>query len=196
MASYILKIITPIVLWKLWRSRCSSKFDTEKASILRSKSLITYKIHQLIKAKFKGIHTNEKWENIYLIFGKRLVEYNSTMVKWICPPAPLLKLNTDGSCIEGNCGGGAEASALLFGLKWCIDNGMNQIVAGTDSLLLQNTINGIWTTSWRIEETIRDIKSLVGLHGITTTHCYREANKVADKLVSIGHSLESLKIYL
>ncbi|WMV08040.1 hypothetical protein MTR67_001425 [Solanum verrucosum] len=192
MASYILKIIPPIVLWALWRSRCNSKFDTEKPSILRSKSLITYKINQLIKAKFKGILTDENWEDIYLIFGKRgelwrrgvLRDSTSNVLMAFSLPLGTTTINQ------------AEAYVLLFGLKWCIENGMNQIVVETDSLLLQNTINGIWTTSWRIEEIVRDIKSLVGLHGITTTHCYREANKVADKLASIGHSLESLKIYI
>ncbi|KAK6780194.1 hypothetical protein RDI58_022378 [Solanum bulbocastanum] len=97
------------------------------------------------------------------------------MVKWICPPAPLLKLNTDGSCIEGNYGGGgrvlrdstgnvlmalslplgtttsnqAEVSALLFGLKWCIENVMNQIVAETDSLAAKYH-------KWNMDNTMED----------------------------------------
>ncbi|XP_070001998.1 uncharacterized protein [Nicotiana sylvestris] len=65
--------------------------------------------------------------------------------RWIKPPLLFVKLNSDGSCKDGICGGGgivrnsmgtlimaysiplgagtnnwAEAKAMLFGLKWCI----------------------------------------------------------------------------
>lgn len=99
------------------------------------------------------------------------------VVKWINPPPPFLKLNTDESCINGVCGGGgvlrdnqgrvimvfslplgqgtsnqAEAVALLFGLKWSIDNGFSSIIAEVDSPLLQNCITDVWTTPWRVKE--------------------------------------------
>lgn len=68
------------------------------------------------------------------------------LVRWIKPPLLFVKLNSDGRCRDGICGGGgvvrdsmgalimaysiplgagtsnwAEAKAMLFGLKWCIE---------------------------------------------------------------------------
>ena len=52
---------------------------------------------------------------------------------------------------DSNC---AEANALLFGLNWCIQNGYLRIIGETDSLLLQNCIQGTWQSPWKIEDTI------------------------------------------
>ncbi|XP_060179069.1 uncharacterized protein LOC132609212 [Lycium barbarum] len=43
-AAYILKIIPPINMWELWRSRCNSKYEDEKPSTGRSISLISFNI--------------------------------------------------------------------------------------------------------------------------------------------------------
>lgn len=135
------------------------------------------------------------------------------MVTWIKPPLLSIKLNSDGSCINGNCGGGGvirtcagdlimaysipmgrctsnsvEAGALLFGLKWCIDNGFNMIICEIDSLIVYKSVTGSWTTPWRIEDTTEGIKKLVTNYDIVIQHCFREANKVANKLATISHN--------
>ncbi|XP_075085124.1 uncharacterized protein LOC142168347 [Nicotiana tabacum] len=142
------------------------------------------------------------------------------MVKWLKPPPLIMKLNSDGSCLDGNCRGGgivrgsdrciimayllplgpgtsntAEASALLYGLKWCINYGFNSIIRETDSLILQNSVTGQWDIPWRISDIVEEIKLLVNTHDIKTRHCYREANRVANKLASLSHNLMDLWIY-
>lgn len=47
-ASFTLKIMPPIILWELWRSRCSAKYDDKNLSLSRSTTLINLNISQLI----------------------------------------------------------------------------------------------------------------------------------------------------
>lgn len=89
----------------------------------------------------------------------------------------------------------AEASALLYRLKWCIQKGYNLVIGETDSLLLQNCIKNIWHTPWRIEKVVKEIRSLIGNNRIITIYCFREANQVADKLASLSHTAEDVCIY-
>ncbi|XP_059292579.1 uncharacterized protein LOC132046049 [Lycium ferocissimum] len=155
------------------------------------------------------------WNNLLNLMESKLVDTCSVAVKWIKPPLLFVKLNSDGSGVGSSSGGGgvvrdsmgnfimsfilplgigtsntAEANAFLFGLKWCIDNGYNLIIAETDSLLLRNCISESLVTPWRIKETVEEIRKLVLRHDIIVKHCFREANKVADKLASMSHDTE------
>ncbi|KAG5620548.1 hypothetical protein H5410_005766, partial [Solanum commersonii] len=40
-----------------------------------------------------------------------------------------------------------------------------------------------------------EIKKLVIDHGVITRHCFIEANKVAEKLASISHNIDVIKVY-
>ncbi|OIT27624.1 hypothetical protein A4A49_25771 [Nicotiana attenuata] len=120
------------------------------------------------------------------LLERRLSERSTILVNWNKPPPLYVKLNTDGSCIHGTCGGGgvvrdalgrfimaftmplgqgtsnsAEASSFLFGLEWCIRKGYNLVIGETDSMLLQNCINDTVSTPWRLEETVNNIKKIV-----------------------------------
>ncbi|KAH0668978.1 hypothetical protein KY289_023471 [Solanum tuberosum] len=82
-----------------------------------------------------------------------------------------VKLNSDGSCIQGRCGGGglirnsfgnllfsycinlgpgmsniAKMVVLLFGLKWCANRGFSKVWVETNSMLLAKCINKDWDT--------------------------------------------------
>ncbi|XP_075098808.1 uncharacterized protein LOC142175727 [Nicotiana tabacum] len=139
----------------------------EKPSFHISKEMITFNITQLIKSHLKKINFGNNWEDVCNMYEVQVVMNCFIMVKWLKPPPVFMKLNSDGSCLDGNCGGGgivrgsdgclimayslplgqgtsntAEASALLYGLKWCINNGFNSIIGETDSLILQNSVIG------------------------------------------------------
>ncbi|XP_060195216.1 uncharacterized protein LOC132624453 [Lycium barbarum] len=81
----------------------------------------------------------------------------------------------------------AEAAAMLYGLKWCSANGFNIVWGETDSLLITRCINGEWKPPWKIAKLIEDIQKLVEENGFIITHCYRKANKPADKLAAFSH---------
>ncbi|XP_070046145.1 uncharacterized protein [Nicotiana tomentosiformis] len=148
------------------------------------------------------------------------IERCITEVKWLKPPLLFIKLNSDGSCVNGNCGGGgvvrdncgkmfmayaipmsqgtsnlAEAETLLFGLKWCVQQGYGLIIGETYSLLLHNCTQGICSTPWRIKSVVMEVKTLVEQKGLIIRHCFREENQVADKMASLSHQLEEVYIF-
>nr|XP_033510552.1 uncharacterized protein LOC117275368 [Nicotiana tomentosiformis] len=160
-------ILSSIVIWELWRSKCSSKYKMERPSIARTISLINFNIIQIVKAQFRKLEFNYSWENLCRVWELPLMETNTSMVKWIKPHILFVKLNSDDSCRNGECGGGgvvrdkygkiyngllhflgqgtsnwAEACAFLFGIKWCIEIMFNLIIGETNSMLLQNCISG------------------------------------------------------
>ncbi|OIT00190.1 PREDICTED: uncharacterized protein LOC109228743 [Nicotiana attenuata] len=143
-----------------------------------------------------------------------------SIVKWIRSSALFVKLNSDSSCIRGKCGAGgvvrdnngkfiiacaiplgqgtsnwAEACAMLFGINWFIQKGTPLIIGETYSILIHSCISGTWATLWRISDKINELKMLEDSHDIVTHHCFREANKVADKLAALCHINEEACIY-
>lgn len=81
----------------------------------------------------------------------------------------------------------AEAQSLLFGIKWCINNGLHSILAETDSKLLVDCLNGNKCVPWRISDEINEFRSLREQTVFNLNHCFRESNQVADKLASLSH---------
>ncbi|WMV07272.1 hypothetical protein MTR67_000657, partial [Solanum verrucosum] len=90
-------------------------------------------------------------------------------VKWLKPSNNFVKINSDGSCKDGCCGGGgmirdhrghlifayslnlghgtnnwAEAKALLYGVEWCVRNEYDYILAESGSKVLVDCVNDIW----------------------------------------------------
>lgn len=79
-----------------------------------------------------------------------------------------------------------EAQAMLYGLKWYVNRGYDKVRGETDSLLLSKCINRDWKPPWRLDQLIWDLQQLVETHGFTISHCFREANKPANKLASLS----------
>jgi len=116
---------------------------------------------QVIKKQLNRVRIRDNWSCICQACDAA-VQYNTSIpVAWIKPPPFRVKLNSDGSCVEGQCGGGgiirdqegnfifaytislgartsniAEAEAMIFGLKWCDGKGFDMAMGETDSLLL------------------------------------------------------------
>lgn len=92
----------------------------------------------------------DTWSSLCQACDATIQNITTISVTWIKPPALKVKLNSDGSCLNGHCGGGgiirdqqgnfivaysislgngtsntAEAEAMLFGLKWCAGNGLD-----------------------------------------------------------------------
>ncbi|CAN4089322.1 unnamed protein product [Withania somnifera] len=84
---------------------------------------------------------------------------------------------------------------MLFGIKWCINNGHNMIIGETDSLPITKCIRREWKLPRRILNIISEIQELVEEHGLEINHCFREANKTADKLANLSHSYESIHVF-
>ncbi|XP_019233534.1 PREDICTED: uncharacterized protein LOC109214100 [Nicotiana attenuata] len=190
-AAFVFQIMPPIVVWELWRSRCCSKYEMERPSMARSKCLITFNIAQLVNSHFGKLAVNNNWEDICKLFDYSLVERGGGAIR-----------DSGGKTLAANAipmsqgtSNLAEAEALLFGLKWCVQQGYELIIGKIDSLLLHNCIQGIWSTLWRINRVVMEVKTLVEQKGLIIRQCFREANQVADNMASLIHPLEEVYIF-
>ncbi|KAG5568381.1 hypothetical protein H5410_064601, partial [Solanum commersonii] len=50
-------------------------------------------------------------------------------------------------------------------------------------------------TPWRIKDMIQETMKIVEDHGYHISHCFREANKPADKLASLSHGVEEIHVF-
>ncbi|OIT19637.1 hypothetical protein A4A49_55186 [Nicotiana attenuata] len=210
----------PIILWELWRSGCSSKYELENPALNRSISMITFNISSLAKSYFRKIAIPDDRENLCKLLEQNMAETSTILVRWIKPPLLFVKLNTHGTWVQGIFGGGGvvrdklgrfimaftlplgqgtsnttEASSFLFGLEWCIRMRYYLVIGETDSMLLQNCISKKVATLWRLEETMKKIRRIVNDHDIITRHCFREVNKVMDNLASLSYNTDEIQIF-
>ncbi|XP_070018325.1 uncharacterized protein [Nicotiana sylvestris] len=87
--SYVTKIMPPIILWELWRSRCSSKYESENPALNRSISLITFNISNLVKSCFRKVKVPGDWDNLCKLLEHRFSERSTILVNWSKPPPPI-----------------------------------------------------------------------------------------------------------
>ncbi|KAK6803077.1 hypothetical protein RDI58_000861 [Solanum bulbocastanum] len=93
-------------MWELWRSRCATRYGSEKSSIDKSKRAIMHDLIGLTEQKFGKIRLQASWEFLHIVIDKPLVHTKTKIVKWNKPPDQSYKINTDGSCTGGMCGVG------------------------------------------------------------------------------------------
>ncbi|KAK6782080.1 hypothetical protein RDI58_019876 [Solanum bulbocastanum] len=137
------------------------------------------------------------------------------VVKWDKPKMPFFKLNTDGSMMQNSPAGAGgicrdsrrniimafssslgnnssnttEAKAALYGLKWCVQNGINNLILKGYFMLIINMIKGKVLPPWHLKDTIIEAQKLAQKINCQFQYCSREANQVADALAkwSINH---------
>lgn len=157
------------ICWEIWRTRCSNKYEAKKPSAYKSVSNILFNILQVLNKKFGKAIFGDNWTTICQACDYNIHQKDVIIVKWIRPHFDTLKLDSDGSCVNGICGGGGnvrdsarkiifaysiplgpgtrkyvEATAMMYGLKWCSTHDSRTIWGETDSLLLTNYINKVW----------------------------------------------------
>ncbi|KAH0676898.1 hypothetical protein KY285_024699 [Solanum tuberosum] len=119
--------------------------------------------------QFNKINIGGTWRSICKASEANIQQMTSIPITWIKPPPLRVKLNSDGSCFNGQSGGGgvirdqkgdfifaysiplsngtsntAEAETLLYGLQWCASKGIEMAIGETDSLLLSKTVKREW----------------------------------------------------
>ncbi|KAH0698662.1 hypothetical protein KY284_012877 [Solanum tuberosum] len=184
----IVKYLPIVATWELWKTRCGAKYGKEQYSVRKCISQIVVTITQLVASQFVNVKLMPNWESI-------------------------VHLKMNGSCKNDLCGGGgvirdcegyllfayslnlgegtsnwAEAMALLYGIRWCINNEYEFILVESDSKLLVNCVNDQNSTPWKMQKEVEELKAHMENTSYILRHCYREANKVADKLASLCHT--------
>lgn len=82
----------------------------------------------------------------------------------------------------------AELKALVFGVQLCLAQGYTELHIEADSLVLVQMMQGCCACLWRLQ---RDLDALLQYqsHFRAVMHCFREANKSADRLTNTGVDL-------
>ncbi|XP_071916259.1 uncharacterized protein [Coffea arabica] len=90
----------------------------------------------------------------------------------------------------------AETSALLIGLRECVQRGFGNVGIQLDSLVLVGVLQKTFQCPWHIRKEVWQIWQLLG-DSPRIAHCYREANKVADILSNVGvtHPGQQVRVY-
>lgn len=87
----------------------------------------------------------------------------------------------------------AEAWALIEGLKGAAHLGIKNIEIEGDNLDVINAVYSVWQVPWKFNNIVCDIGvQLSRFAEWRVSHCFREANKVADFMTVKGHNYLSL----
>lgn len=196
---------------ELWSARNLAKYEGKYIS----KSTILHNIITQAKSVCELSDLKEEHHSKKLILSQFGIKGGSSknpilkIVKWLCPPWPLLKLNTDGASKNPEISGGggivrdfkgdvliafshfygaansiiAEARALLDGIYYLKLVSPQPTGIECDSKILVQAINSQACYPWTITPYVREIKALLSPRD-TVTHVFREANVAADLLAS------------
>ena len=90
----------------------------------------------------------------------------------------------------------AETLAFLIGLQICVHRGFTNLWVQSDSLVLVWVLQRRIQCPWQIQREVWQIWQLVE-DPARFSHCYREANTVADALSNVGvsHPEQHVKVY-
>lgn len=80
---------------------------------------------------------------------------------------------------------------MLFGLQIYVSSGINNIIAKADSNIPLSAVNEVT----RLIESVDKIKEIVKKKGVVAKHCFREANRVADKLAAMSRKYKQHIVY-
>ncbi|KAK4337968.1 hypothetical protein RND71_042455 [Anisodus tanguticus] len=89
----------------------------------------------------------------------------------------------------------AEVQAANFGIQWCRDNNISNLILEMDSKVIVDMIKGVNKPGWRLQywvdkmqKNIKDLKAEVA-------HSFREATTVADSTAKYGAIENASRIF-
>ncbi|XP_071928018.1 uncharacterized protein [Coffea arabica] len=219
----ICRILPSVICWQIWKARNKALFEGVQMQSSAIRQAIFSEIQSMVGIHFKQLIRLQSFCQLY-DWSKApggTVVYQG--IRWETKETGRYTLNTDG-CAKGNpgIGGGggilrdstglpmigfsaylgettclrAEACALLIGLQICIHNGFGNICVQSDSLVLIGIIQRRTQCPWKIRRYVNQIWQLLD-DPPRFTHCYREANTVADALSNVGisHPDKQIEVY-
>ena len=217
------RILPSVLCWQIWKARNKAMFEGVQMQSSAICKNIFSEIQSMVGIHFKQELQLQSFHHLYDRSHVSVGRIAYKLVRWEIKETGRLILNTDG-CSKGNpgVGGGggvlrdsfgvpviafsaylgqttslrAETWALLIGLQTCKNRGFENIRVQSDSLLLVEIIQQRIQCPWEIRREIRQILKLLE-DPAHLSHCYREANTVADALSNVGtsHPHQQVKIY-
>lgn len=93
-------------------------------------------------------------------------------------------LYTCGKVIDNGTNTEAEANAIVEAIRYCVHNNFVLIDLHTDSLIIKNAVQGIWSTPWVVTREVEEIKILMSSCNASISHTLREGNRLANHLAN------------
>ncbi|XP_060216473.1 uncharacterized protein LOC132643957 [Lycium barbarum] len=162
-----------------------------------------------------------RWPEICNTLMNSRDEFKCTIIKWERPELNWVKLNTDGSKFgDGHIGAGgvirdfaghmhmdftksldtgshnyAEAKASLFGLRWCKENGLHNVILECDSKFVVDMLKYACAVPWQLYHIIEETRKIISQINVVTQHCFREGNQVADAMAKVSTRGQDMIVY-
>ena len=192
------KITFCFAVWLIWKNRNQAVFKRRPLNPRLAKSISDYALEFFFCAgPTNGIRNQV-----------------TNLVKWVRPECGWMKLNTDGSALgnPGIAGGGgvirdwagnwvagfsrkigvatslvAELWAIRDGLMLCIDRRLTMVEVESDAKVVVDMLGDSHYSNIAIAPLLEDCRFLLSqIPQVRIKHCYREANRCADKLARKG----------
>ncbi|XP_060177971.1 uncharacterized protein LOC132607909 [Lycium barbarum] len=186
--AFLFKICPIIITWFLWKTRCSGKYGSKKPLLPRIFYQISQNILNVVRLQFLNFKYDLSWMELTCLLEKKMAFKVCRTVFWKRLAIKFLKINSDGSHKDGSSGRGgvirdsqgkmimsysipfdevssnvAEAKALIFGIQWSIQNGINSLELETDSMILAAWVKDVFKIPWQVDAAINEIKrALIG----------------------------------
>ncbi|XP_071902637.1 uncharacterized protein [Coffea arabica] len=217
------RILPSVLCWHIWKARNKAMFEGVQMQSSAICKDIFSEIQSMVGIHFKQALQLQSFCHLYDRLNVSVGRTAYKLVRWETKETRRFILNADG-CSKGNpgVGGGrgvlrdsigvpvftfsaylgqttslrAETWALLIGLQTCKHRGFENISVQSDSLLLVGIIQQRIPCPWEIRREVRQIWKLLE-DPVHLSHCYREANTVADALSNVGtsHPHQQVKVY-
>ncbi|XP_027181778.1 uncharacterized protein LOC113780162 [Coffea eugenioides] len=209
---FLFVVLPNFICWHIWKAWNKAYFEGIQLCQARVCQDILQDLEGLAEGQYNqrlGMHT------IFQFFEGITIpplRYRAQVVGWRLPGEGILVLNIDG-CSKSNpgaSGGGgvlhdssglplftfsasfeetmslrAEVLALATGLLLCTHKGFTSVSIQVDSLVLIGILQRKFQYPWRVRKEVQKIRAMVP-DTTQITHCYREANRVADSLANVG----------
>jgi len=199
-----------IILWYLWQWRNGLCFDNEYIIPHDRFGFLRTKCQEIVRTICTDLREGDVGVS----------ERQEVVIQWMPPPPGWILLNTDGASKgnPGKAGGGgvlrddkgtwicgfgesmgtctvmkAEIKAVLRGLRLAYSLDIKRLWVQVDSSTLAGMLKGDFKYCAEHAPILSQCKDLINHEGwqVIISHCYREANKVADTLANMGCNLSS-----
>ena len=218
---FLFSILPSFICWHTWKARNIAYYEGRQMSVARICHAILLDVIGVVEIQFNQKLEVHTFLQLYEWTTQQTSRYSFHLVWWKAKETGLLTLNTDG-CSKGNPGvsvsGGIlrnssglplfafsayfgelsslriEALALAMGFRLCFQKGFTDVSIQVDSLVLVGILQRRLQCPWVIR---REVDQGMITDVARLSHCYREANRLADSLakVSASNNNQNVTIY-
>ncbi|XP_059292008.1 uncharacterized protein LOC132045445 [Lycium ferocissimum] len=197
--------------------------EQKKFDLYKMEMQITWNMKAAITVAYPNINVEGNWCNCCDMIEKLSPVVKCIPVCWRKPEMGWFKLNTDGSFVDITNSAGiggilrneegdlimafsisvdceshniAEALAAEHGIRWCMNHGFDNVQIELDSQIIVKMLLNKDTDNLKLKQIINNTNGFLKDATVQISHCYREANMVADFLAKMASTSRRRTLYL